>query len=124
MRIYCHGMQIILLDLAEKPKCGMWREGDATVKDYRRDAEDAEKDQGKPAARLTSWQVGAQPFEPTQSVLRMNRAVARFTSSAPTDSKTNERDSSCGVICAEKFFQRGTLGALLGVTAVSLPSRR
>ena len=35
-------------------------------------------------ARLTLWQAGAQPFEPAPPVLRMNRAAARFTNSAPT----------------------------------------
>src|SRR5271168_1911319 len=42
MRIYCHGMQIILLDLEEKPKRGLRLERATTVKDYRRDAEGAE----------------------------------------------------------------------------------
>jgi len=47
MRVFSHGMQIILLDLEEKPKCGLRLERATTVKDYRRDAEDAEK--GRPA---------------------------------------------------------------------------
>src|SRR5271156_6975078 len=34
--------------------------------------------------RQTSGQAGAQPFAPAQRDLRMNRAAARFTSSAPT----------------------------------------
>src|SRR5277367_4306167 len=34
---------------------------------------------------LTPGQVGAQPFDPAQRHLRMNRAAARFTSSAPTE---------------------------------------
>ena len=34
---------------------------------------------------LTSWQAGAQPFDSALPNLRMNRAVARFTSSAPTN---------------------------------------
>jgi len=34
-------------------------------------------------AGLTAWQVGAQPFDPAPRDLRMNRAAARFTSSAP-----------------------------------------
>src|SRR5271170_4334004 len=33
---------------------------------------------------LTSRRAGAQPFEPALPVLRMNRPVGRFTSSAPT----------------------------------------
>src|SRR5271169_847945 len=43
---------------------------------------------GQRPTRLKSWQAGAQPFEPAPPVLRMNRAVARFTSSAlPSRSK-------------------------------------
>src|SRR5271168_4263502 len=38
---------------------------------------------GQRPTRLKSWQAGARPFEPAPPVLRMNRAVARFTSSAP-----------------------------------------
>jgi hypothetical protein len=38
--------------------------------------------------RLKSWRAGVRPFEPAPPVLRMNRAVARFTSSAlPSRSK-------------------------------------
>src|SRR5271155_2009404 len=37
------------------------------------------------SARLTPWQAGAQPFDPAPRDLRMNRAVARFTSSAPPE---------------------------------------
>jgi hypothetical protein len=32
-----------------------------------------------------SWQAAAQPFDSALPKLRMNRAIARFTSSAPTD---------------------------------------
>ena len=35
---------------------------------------------------MTSRQVGAEPFDPAQRDLRINRAAARFTSSAPTES--------------------------------------
>src|ERR1700677_4089640 len=51
---------------------------------YHRDAEDAGKGNSESAACVASWQAGAQPFEPALPVLRMNRAAARFTSSAPT----------------------------------------
>src|SRR5271168_3573183 len=48
---------------------------------------------GKPerVARLTSWQAGAQPFVPAQRDLRMNCAVAQFTSSAPTVAGATKR---------------------------------
>src|SRR5271170_3109793 len=40
--------------------------------------------QQRSVASSAPGQAGAQPFEPALPVLRMNRAVARFTSSAPT----------------------------------------
>ena len=45
---------------------------------------------------LTPGQAGAQPFEPALPVLRMNRAVARFTSSAPTAYSRNRAVVSAG----------------------------
>ena len=55
--------------------------------------------------RLKSWQAGAQPFEPAPPVLRMNRAVARFTRSASPSGSEYWR--SCGnrtgrIACATK----------------------
>src|SRR5277367_100623 len=47
------------------------------------------------AAWLTSWQAGAQPFDPALRDLRMNRAAARFTSSAPTPNR-RMRGRVCG----------------------------
>src|SRR5580658_10006125 len=41
-----------------------------------------DKFNGEGPTRLKSWQAGAQPFGPAPPVLRMNRARARFTSSA------------------------------------------
>jgi len=49
-----------------------------------RDAEGAEKSNGGCVTWLRSRQAGAQPFEPALPVLRMNRPIGRFTSSAPT----------------------------------------
>jgi hypothetical protein len=43
------------------------------------------KFQGNESARLTSWRVRAQPFDPAPRDLRMNCAAAQFTSSAPTE---------------------------------------
>src|SRR5271170_6435346 len=40
---------------------------------------------------LTSWRAGAQPFVPAQRDLRMNCAVAQFTSSAPTVAGATKR---------------------------------
>src|SRR5277367_6790547 len=54
--------------------------GEKSEKDkgvYRRDAEGAEKGEGEPAARLTSWQAGAQP------------ACGGQASSAPTELLVN-----------------------------------
>ena len=59
------------------------------------------------SARLGSWPVGAQPFDSAVLNLRMNRAVARFTSSAPTPI----RRPRCGglqrqialAVCGAKF---------------------
>jgi len=45
----------------------------------------AREGNGEPSARLTSGQAGAQPFDPAPPGVRMDRAVARFTSSAPTE---------------------------------------
>jgi len=45
----------------------------------------AHKGNGEPSVRLTPGQAGAQPFDPAPPDLRMNRAAARFTSSAPTE---------------------------------------
>jgi hypothetical protein len=39
----------------------------------------------KAKRELTRWQVGAQPFDSASPNLRMNRAAARFTSSAPIE---------------------------------------
>ena len=43
---------------------------------------------------LTPGQAGAQPFEPTLSVLRMNRPVGRFTISAPTGETKTARPAA------------------------------
>jgi hypothetical protein len=60
---------------------------------------------GKEPTRLKSWQAGAQPFEPALAVLRINRAVARFTRSASPPGSEYWR--SCGnrtgrIACATK----------------------
>jgi hypothetical protein len=51
------------------------------------------------AELLTPGQAGGEPFDPALRGLRMNRAAARFTSSAPTDSEQVWRGwagPSCG----------------------------
>ncbi len=58
---------------------------------YRRDAESAEKNDGRSAAGLTFCQAGAQPFDPALRDLRMNRPVGRFTSSAPHPGRSVRR---------------------------------
>src|SRR5271170_123073 len=50
---------------------------------------------------LTPGQAGAQPFEPALPVLRMNRAVARFTSwgaALRTGAADSQDESRCGAI--------------------------
>jgi hypothetical protein len=46
------------------------------------------------ALLLTAWQAGAQPFDPAQRDLRMNRAASRFTSSALTAGKRRDYSGS------------------------------
>ena len=55
----------------------------------RRDSQDQMRGQRRSSGMLTPEQAGAQPFGSALPNLRMNRAAARFTSSAPTSkSKT------------------------------------
>src|SRR5271168_4866983 len=62
-----------------------------------RQVQNANREIGVPrGAGLTLWQAGAQPFEPALPVLRMNRAVARFTSSAPTETRRESINGSSG----------------------------
>ena len=97
-------MQIILLDFAEKPKRGLRREGNATVKDYRRDAEDAEKG------------------GPTRGDYGSGSAIKAVASDEWLVARKRRRLRQCGGW--REFFQREALDALRGATAVSLPSRR
>ena len=55
----------------------------------RRDSQDQMRGQRRSSGMLTPEQAGAQPFDSAPPNLRMNRAAARFTSSAPTSKKQN-----------------------------------
>src|SRR5277367_102939 len=58
------------------------------------------------SAELTSWQAGAQPFDSAPPNLRMNRAAARFTSSAPTNSGATSRRDDCLLAGATFLWER------------------
>src|SRR5580704_3159070 len=61
-------------------------------------------------ARLTSWQAGPQPFDPAGPDLRVNRAAARFTSSAPTSRETRASSSFIPGFRRARRLRRGFLG--------------
>ena len=72
------------------------------------ESKNANREMGVPrGARLTLWRAGAQPFDPAPRDLRMNRAAARFTSSASTEAARAGRRGS------EYFFwaEEGAYGA-------------
>src|SRR5271168_814509 len=75
------------------------------------ESKNANREIGVPrGARLTLWRAGAQPFDPAPRDLRMNRAAARFTSSASTEAARAGRRGS------EYFFwaEEGAYGAQIG----------
>src|SRR5271156_5725037 len=76
---------------------------------------------GQRPPRLKSWQAGAQPFEPAPPVLRMTRAVARFTSSAlPSRSKhwRARGDRTGRTACATKTGRRVIMIVVLLATVL------
>jgi hypothetical protein len=141
IRIYCHGMQIILLDLAEKPKCSsptlLRRSGICHVRAARRptwhgcsssrvrvETAKAELQRLKPLGYRALYVVALVKATTHKDSRVLTQSLPRFSQGARLRSGSSALPREPFRRSFEEIAQREALGVSRGATAVSLPSRR